>query len=98
MAYTDFEMREASQALSRDPSGEDLYQLGLIYSAGEGECSDYVEAHKWFNLAALMGNDEAKTYRAELAQEMSSMEIASAQRAAREWLSTRPASKIGRAH
>ena len=98
MAYTDFEMREASRSLSGNPSGEDLYQLGLIYSAGEGECSDYVEAHKWFNLAALMGNDAAKTYRAELAQEMSSNEIAAAQRAAREWLSTRPARTIGRAH
>ena len=45
-----------------------------------------------------MGNDAAKTYRAELAQEMSSNEIAAAQRAAREWLSTRPARTIGRAH
>jgi len=91
MAYTDFEMAEAARSLPRNPSGDDLYRLGLIYSAGEDEASDYVEAHKWFNLAALMGNDAAKTYRAELAREMTTADIAAAQRAAREWLSTRRA-------
>jgi TPR repeat protein len=48
---------------------------------------DLVSAHKWFNLAAMRGNDEAKRYRMEVAREMSKAEIAEAQRQAREWLS-----------
>ncbi len=35
-------------------------QLGLMYSTGQkGALLDYVAAHKWLNLAALRGNDEA---------------------------------------
>ena len=89
MAYTDFEIQEAANALPPNPTDADLYQLGLIYSAGEDGASDYIEAHKWLNLAALMGNEAAKTIRAELSQEMTEGEIAAAQRAAREWLSKR---------
>lgn len=65
-----------------------LYNLGLIYSTGSGVPVDYVTAHKWFNLAAVRGNPAARDYRAELAREMSSDQIAEAQRLAREWLST----------
>ncbi len=86
MAFTDVEVQEAHQALQADPSGEDLYRLGLIYSTGEGDTANLVEAHKWFNLAAMMGSEAAKQYRGDLAREMSTAEIAAAQRAAREWL------------
>jgi len=44
-------------------------------------------AHKWFNLAAMRGVDEAKSWRAQLAREMLPQQIAEAQRLAREWLS-----------
>jgi TPR repeat protein len=47
---------------------------------------DLVSAHKWFNLAAMRGNEDAKRYRMEIAREMSKTEIAEAQRQAREWL------------
>ena len=47
---------------------------------------DLVSAHKWFNLAAMRGNDDAKRYRVEIAHEMSKTQIADAQRQAREWL------------
>ncbi len=86
MAFTDVEVAEAHAAIEAGPSGEELNKLGLIYSTGEGPTMDFVEAHKWFNLAAFRGCDAAKTYRAELADEMSSDDIADAQRAAREWL------------
>lgn len=86
MAFTDVEVAEAHQAIQEGPSAEDLNKLGLIYSTGEGQTMDYVQAHKWFNLAAFKGFDAAKTYRSELAAEMSSDEIAEAQREAREWL------------
>ncbi len=34
-----------------------LYELGVAYSTGTGGVEiDFIEAHKWFNLAALKGN------------------------------------------
>lgn len=69
-------------------SGEALYRLGIMYSAGRIVPTDKVAAHMWFNLAALKGYREAVALRRELAEEMSEIEVAAAQRAAREWLST----------
>jgi hypothetical protein len=45
-----------------------------------------VAAHKWFNIAVARGHRPAVERRAELAQEMSTTEIAAAQREARLWL------------
>ena len=64
-----------------------LYNLGLAYSTGQGVGVDFIAAHKWFNLAAVKGSDEAKGWRAQIAREMSASQIAEAQRLAREWLS-----------
>jgi uncharacterized protein len=89
MAFTDMETAQAHDAITMDPTGEDLCKLGLLYSTGQCGVVDYVEAHKWFNLAALMGSSSAKHYRAELAMEMDTGQIASALMAAREWLATR---------
>ena len=64
-----------------------LYELGVAYSTGNGGISiDLIEAHKWFNLAALNGSELAQDCRAEIADEMSAREIAEAQRQARAWL------------
>ena len=63
-----------------------LYNLGLAYSTGQGVTQDYIAAHKWFNLAAVRGVEAAKGWRNQLAGEMSSGQIAEAQRLAREWL------------
>ncbi len=64
-----------------------LYELGLIYSTGtDGVEVDLIEAHKWFNLAALNGHGPSQTCRAEIALEMTAREIAEAQREARSWL------------
>jgi TPR repeat protein len=88
MAFSDVEIQGFHAAVSApQPHPEDLYRLGLIYSTGQGAPLDLVEAHKWFNLAALRGWDAAKHCRKELADQMSSAEIAAAQRAAREWMS-----------
>ena len=66
---------------------EALYDLGVSYSTGRGGVTvDLIEAHKWFNLAALNGSGEAQSCRAEVAEEMSAREIAEAQRQARAWL------------
>ncbi len=77
----------ASMAEAR-PNIEDLFDLGLIYSTGSEVVADRIAAHKWFNLAAARGNAEAALYRQELALEMTPEEVAEAQRAAREWLTT----------
>ncbi len=70
-------------------SGEEMYRLGLEASTGgQSDDFDLITAHKWFNLAAMQGNLEARAYRAELANEMTPEEIAEAQRQAREYLAT----------
>lgn len=63
-----------------------LYDLGLLYSTGQGVEQNYIEAHKWFNLAAIRGLSRAQIDRCELAKDMSRHQIAEAQRQAREWL------------
>ncbi|MEO1207357.1 MAG: SEL1-like repeat protein [Pseudomonadota bacterium] len=67
-------------------TAESLFQLGLMHASGRGVTLDYVEAHKWFNLAALKGHGEAKRYRSDLAGEMSRRDVAIAQARARTWL------------
>jgi TPR repeat protein len=70
------------------PSGDDLFRLGLRYSTGQdGAPLDYVAANTLFNLASSRGSLEAKIYRKELSAEMDPADVAEAQRAAREWLS-----------
>ena len=67
--------------------GEALYDLGICYSTGTAGCDiDLVEAHKWFNLAAIAGLETAKTCRTDIAEDMTAREIATAQAAARSWL------------
>lgn len=64
------------------------YDLGIVFSTGtDGIDVDLVEAHKWFNLAAVGGNSAGQACRAEIAGEMSARQIAEAQRQARAWLS-----------
>lgn len=64
------------------------YKVGLMFSTGqEGAPIDYVMAHKWLNLAAVRGSDDARRLRAEVASDMSKEEIAQAQKLAREWMS-----------
>jgi uncharacterized protein len=66
---------------------EAYFELGLAYSSGsDGVDVDLIEAHKWFNLAAMNGDERSQECRAEVADEMSAREIAEAQRQARAWL------------
>ncbi len=66
---------------------EALYDLGVSFSTGAGGVSvDLIEAHKWFNLAALSGDTRSQHCRAEISTEMTAREIAEAQKQARAWL------------
>jgi len=69
-----------------EASGDVFLRLGMMYSTGTDVPTDYVSAHKWFNLAASRGSAEAARLRREVAVQMSEAEIAVAQRAARDWL------------
>jgi TPR repeat protein len=76
-------------ALGGMVAGNDMYvRLGMMYASGRSVELDRVAAHMWFNIAAAKGEREAVQLRRELSQEMTSDEIAEAQRAAREWLTT----------
>ncbi|MET0250032.1 MAG: hypothetical protein ABW164_09935 [Sphingobium sp.] len=78
---------EARLARATGGSVDDCFNLGVAYSCGEGEVGiDLVEAHKWFNIAALGGNERGQAMRAEIAEEMTAREIAEAQRQARAWI------------
>ena len=61
------------------------FVLGLMYYHGLGVPHDFVQAHMWFNLAAAQGNEDALENCDNLAGEMSSADVAKAQRMAREW-------------
>jgi TPR repeat protein len=87
MAFTEMEVREAENAIVTAAGADDMFRLGLIYSTDvEDRGPNFVEAHKWFSLAAMMGSQPAKSYREELKMEMSAMDLTLAQRAARGWL------------
>jgi uncharacterized protein len=63
------------------------YDLGVAFSTGSnGADCDLIEAHKWFNLAAARGHEDAAHCRADISEEMTAREIAEAQRRARQWL------------
>jgi hypothetical protein len=57
-----------------------------LFDRTRGRAVDLIEAHKWFNLAALSGCTRGQQCRAEIALEMTAREIAEAQRQARAWL------------
>ena len=64
------------------------FDLAVAFSTGShGVEYDLIEAHKWFNLAAVAGHDDAQVCRADISEEMTAREIAEAQRRAREWIS-----------
>ena len=74
-----------AEAMGGDVSA--LYNLGVAYSTGSnGITVDLIEAHKWFNIAASRGHEEAGWCRADVSEEMTAREIAEAQRRARHWL------------
>ena len=64
-----------------------MLALGRLYVQGLGVIQDYVEAHKWLNLAASRGEVAALTERDALAAKMTPQQIAAAQERAAAWRS-----------
>ncbi|MGE0023767.1 MAG: hypothetical protein AB7S70_09080, partial [Hyphomicrobium sp.] len=85
MARFDFSADVVVDVAALGGGADALFELGLMYCAGRDVEMNLVEAHKYFNLAAMRGNEEAKAYRLEISREMSKKEIAAAQKSAREW-------------
>ena len=80
-------LMESRLAEAANGSADALYDLGMAYSTGSGGVDiDMIEAHKWFNLAALNGSEEATMCRVDISDDMTAREIAEAQRQARAWL------------
>jgi hypothetical protein len=74
-------------AAAADGDAGACFDLGVAFSTGSnGAKCDLIEAHKWFNLAAARGHEEAAHCRADISDEMTAREIAEAQRRARQWL------------
>ncbi len=63
-----------------------LFERGLYWASGRSGVVNLVAAHKWFNLAAAKGRADAARLRREVAEMMSEVEIAAAQREARAWM------------
>jgi len=61
------------------------YDMGHVYEYGEGVPKDMVEAYKWYNLSAATGIETAKQGRARLESQMTSEQIAEAQKLSREF-------------
>ena len=59
--------------------------LGTMYNNGQGVPKDYVRAHMWFNIAAKYGNNKnASGNRDIVAKQMTTFQLETAQRLARE--------------
>ena len=85
MAYSDIPVEPAS-LLGAHSLPDDLYRAGLAYATGTGTEINLVEAHKWFNLAAVRGHEDAKIQRQEMAEMLTSAEVKIALQSARDWM------------
>jgi len=65
--------------------GEAKLRLGRLSELGLGVPQNYIEAHRWYNLAAAAGTPGAATARDVLAARMSKEQLAEAQRLAAAW-------------
>jgi hypothetical protein len=78
--------QDTAAPVNADAIPDVLFERGLYWASGRSGVINLVAAHKWFNLAALKGRREAIQWRREVAEMMSEVEIAMAQREARAWM------------
>ena len=78
---------DVADILAAANSGDASAQLtlGYAYALGDGVIQDYIEAHKWFNLAAAGGEQAADQARDAVARKMTPAQVAKAQRLASNW-------------
>jgi hypothetical protein len=85
MPFADVQIDRFS-LLGAHSDADELYRAGLACATADDAEIDLIEAHKWFNLAAMKGHEDAKTQRAEVAGMLTSAELKLALTAARDWL------------
>ena len=85
---------ELAAAIPEPADAGDCFALGMSYSSGAGVAIDLVQAHKWFNIAAMRGHVDGARLRREIAEQMTDAEIGCAQRAARDWLKAHPQAPV----
>ncbi|MDO6966768.1 SEL1-like repeat protein [Rhizobium alvei] len=81
-----FDINTQETAMGGEARADVLCEMGLMYATGRGCEIDLVAAHKWLNIAAIKGSERAAALRADLVPSMSKSELATALRAAREWM------------
>jgi TPR repeat protein len=59
--------------------------LGILYATGKGVMQDYVQAHKWVNLASTQSVPGAQDNLMHLTSQMTPAQLAEAQKLASEW-------------
>jgi uncharacterized protein len=69
------------------------FYLGVMYAKGDGVPQDYIRAHLWLSLSAAQGNQKAITAREVAERTMTPVQIAEAQKLARDW---KPATQSAR--
>lgn len=62
--------------------------VGYMYQTGWKVPQDFVLAHKWYNIAASLGDEKSGLDRDEVARLMTPGQIAEAQKLAREWVAS----------
>lgn len=73
-------------ALGSEASAEIIFEMGLAAASGRDREVNLVEAHKWFNIAAIKGAPRAAYMRSEVAEDLSKADLAKALREARQWM------------
>jgi TPR repeat protein len=56
-----------------------------MFHIGQGVPQNFVEAYKWYNLAAARGNEKAKNNKELAAAHMTREQVAEAQKLSAEW-------------
>ena len=73
------------EVVAQQGDAKAMYELGKCYEDGVGVIQDYVQAHKWYNLATSKGYTQARTARDALAKKMPAEQLAEAQKLAINW-------------
>jgi TPR repeat protein len=76
---------EEWKLLAKQGHAEAQYNLGLMYEKGQGIEQDYVEAHKWFNIAGVNGNETGRKNADIVEKKMPPGQIAVAVGLTRKW-------------
>jgi len=83
VAQNDTEAARWWQLAARQGYAQAQRNLGIFYYYGKGVAQDYVLAHMWSNIAASSGEAGAAEIRDKAANQMTSQQIAEAQKMAR---------------